>query len=241
MRIAVVSDVHGNLPALESAVIDARRNGAELILGAGDWVGYGPFPAEVVEYLRDNKISCISGNYDIKAIEAKRNPRRFSEKLRPFKWEVLDWTRRQLKKPHVTWLKKLPAKLELEPVAGIVMMVCHGFPGDNEGRVFPDITAETLDRITGGHPPRILVAGHTHIPFVRRIGDNLVINAGSTGQPVDGDTRPAYCLLEIDPGKEPSGRIIRFEYPLATLLSAIDRTQLPRWLRDDFSKGFKRK
>lgn len=241
MRLAVVSDVHGNLPALESALSDARRNGAEVILGAGDWVGYGPFPGEVVEHLRDNRIPCISGNYDMKVLQAEKNPEPFRLKMKPFKWQILQWTIRHLNPEHLTWLAGLPATLDLEPVDGCRLHVCHGLPQNNEGRLYPGRSMDELNSITSGFPPDILVAGHTHVPFSEYVGGCLVVNTGSAGQPVDGDPRPAYCLIDIVSGRPPEARIVRFNYPIRILLSALEQTGLPAGLQEDFTHGVKRK
>lgn len=241
MKIAVISDIHANLPALMSAMADARQRGAGIIAGAGDWVGYGPCPAEVVDYLRDNAIPCISGNYDIKVLLAKDNPLHFKCKMKPYKWEVLDWTLNRLDDRHVKWLANLPGILDIEPVPGNRVMICHGWPHDNEGRIYPDITSDRLRFLTRDNVPRVLVAGHTHVPFVKRLDGCLVVNAGSAGQPVDGDQRPSYCLLNLTPEADPSAQIIRFEYPLIKLLDIMSKTDLPEWLIQDFALGTKRK
>lgn len=241
MRIAVISDIHGNLPALQEAIADACQKGADLLLGAGDWVGYGPFPDKVIEYLTDLAIPCVSGNYDVKTIHAGRHPERFAARMKPFKWDILKWTCDQLSSYHYDWLESLPELLDMEPVPGCRLLVCHGIPGDNEGRIYPDITSDKLAAITNDQPPRTLVAGHTHIPFVKTVNGCLVINAGSAGQPVDGDYRPAYCLIDFKTGQEPDAQIVRFDYPISILLNAIGRTRLPAGLREDYSRGIKRK
>jgi diadenosine tetraphosphatase ApaH/serine/threonine PP2A family protein phosphatase len=110
-----------------------------------------------------------------------------------------------------------------------------------EDAIYPSITPYGLKKKLAGTRPDILVCGHTHIPFVRRVAGALVVNCGSTGQPVDGDPRPAYALVKMEQGKPSSARIIRFDYPKAGLFRAIERSTLPRGLSADFSEGNKKK
>jgi diadenosine tetraphosphatase ApaH/serine/threonine PP2A family protein phosphatase len=91
----------------------------------------------------------------------------------------------------------------------------------------------------GDQRPDILVCGHTHIPFVKRIGGALIVNCGSAGQPVDGDPRPAYALVQAEAGARPRGRIVRFDYDPERTIAALQKTSLPKGLRKDFAEGSK--
>ena len=92
-----------------------------------------------------------------------------------------------------------------------------------------------------GESPDILVCGHTHLPFARRIGGTLVVNCGSAGQPVDGDPRPPYALIRIEKGSRPTGRIVRFSYPIGEVTAALERSSLPKRLIKDFTEGNKKR
>ena len=119
--------------------------------------------------------------------------------------------------------------------------MAHGSPISREDTVYPSVTRYALEKKLAGERPDILVCGHTHIPFIKKIAGINVINCGSTGQPVDGDPHPSYALLHLKQTGALSGRIIRFSYPQAELLRAIESSSLPHYLADDFiSCGKKR-
>lgn len=241
MKIAVISDIHGNLPALESALNMISGLSVDLILGAGDWVGYGPFPGEVIERLKAAGVKCIRGNYDVKVLNARKTPAAYSTKLKPYKWNILDWTLRKLSREHLKWIRSLPDSRELAPVQNCCIRMFHGSPEGNEGRIYPSITDRAIAAMSNEPLPDILIAGHTHIPFVKEVEGCLIMNPGSTGQPVDGDPRPTFGLLEINEKGLPFGRIIRFDYPEKTLQAALKQAGLPKWLAKDFQTGKKRK
>ena len=241
MKIAVISDIHGNLPALEAALSLINDHNVDMILGAGDWIGYGPFPTEVIDRLKTAGVKCIRGNYDVKAINAIKNPENYVKKLKMHKWSVLKWTVNQLKPAHVKWIRSLPDSRELEPIKNCTIRMFHGSPEGNEGRIYPSITGRAIASMSNEPLPDVLIAGHTHIPFVKEVDGCLIMNPGSAGQPVDGDSRPTFGLLEINEKGLPFGQIIRFDYPEKTLLAAIERAGLPKWLARDFQTGKKRK
>ena len=105
--------------------------------------------------------------------------------------------------------------------------------------IYPSITLQGLEAKLGDRRPDIVVCGHTHIPFVKRIGRTLVVNCGSAGHPVDGDPRPTYALVHTEPGAAPRGRVVRFEYDRNRTIAMLKESSLPKALRKDFLEGTK--
>ena len=240
MLIAFISDVHGNLPALNAAVADAKAQGVNKIICAGDITGYGPFPSEVCNYLEENKIPTISGNYDCKVLNVIQQGKEIAAKMPKKKRELLFWTAKHIKKPAQRFLEGLPAMLEEELQVGRKLLVVHGSPMSNDDDIYPSITNVGLALKLGDKQPEILVCGHTHIPFIKRIGGVLIINCGSAGQPVDGDPRPSYAILSADENAI-RGHIVRFGYDMNNIVIALKKTALPKGLQKDFTEGSKRR
>jgi len=241
MIAAFLSDIHGNLPALEAALTDARACGAEKIYCAGDITGYGPFPTEVCHLLAEKQITAIVGNYDAKALEALKRPADFRSSMKPGKWKILEWTCAHLDGEAQRFLSGLPAVHRERLAEKFDLLMVHGSPLSAEDAIYPSITTYGLKNKLVGERPDILVCGHTHIPFVKRVAGIIVVNCGSAGHPVDGDPRPAYALVKVLEGKPLSGRIIRFDYPKEEVVRTIERSSLPRSLGKDFNEGNKKR
>ncbi|HTY81991.1 MAG TPA: metallophosphoesterase family protein [Dehalococcoidales bacterium] len=240
MLIAFISDVHANLPALQAAVADAKKRGATRIICAGDITGYGPFPDGVCDFLHDGKIESISGNYDIKVLDVIKNGKSAVAGLQKKKKAVVVWTAKNLKKTSRQYLKDLPESIEEELPGGHKLLVVHGSTISNDDDIYPSITANGLKTKLKSARPDILVCGHTHIPFIKRVGAMLVINCGSAGHPVDGDPRPAYAILSIE-GAKTSASIVRFAYNVKKVVVALKKTSLPKGLQKDYVEGTKRR
>ncbi len=241
MIAAFISDIHGNLPALEAALADARHRGADKLYCAGDMTGYGPFPREVCRILEREPITSIIGNYDIKVLAAIHCSAELKKRMKPGKWKILEWTCGQMDSEAQGFLSSLPS-LHHETLAGCFeLLMVHGSPVSVDDTIYPSITPYGLKKKLVGTRPDILICGHTHIPFVRRVAGTLIVNCGSTGLPVDGDPRPAYALVNVAQGKPPSARIIRFGYPKEELFRAMQRSTLPGGLSADFSEGIKQR
>jgi len=240
MLIALLSDIHGNLPALKAAVGEAKTLGATQIICAGDIIGYGPFPNEVCEYLKTNEIRSISGNYDIKVLDVIKHGKSAVESMQKKKRELVIWTAKHLDKTSQCFLRDLPPSLEEVLPGGRNLLVVHGSPVSNDDDIYPSITPKGLETKLNNTRPDILVCGHTHIPFVKKVGGMLVVNCGSAGQSVDGDPRPSYAIISVDE-KSVSGRIIRFEYDINETIKALKNTSLPKTLQKDFLEGSKRR
>ena len=241
MLIVCFSDIHGNLPALEAAASDAKARGAERIYCAGDLTGYGPFPDEVCTFLRKNKIPSVAGNYDLKVIDNARLGKSAAVKIPPKKRKILRWTTKNLSGGSLRYLAGLKRQLVINLPGKERLMIVHGSPDSPDDTIYPSVTERGVMAKLGKGRPDVLVCGHTHIPFVKRISGVLVINCGSTGYPVDGDARPAYALISLSKGLPPRARIIRFEYDLERTLSALAGTSMPGSLRKDFALGIKRR
>jgi putative phosphoesterase len=238
MLIACISDIHGNLPALEASVGDAIKRGADRMICAGDMTGYGPFPDEVCLFLKKRRIPTIIGNYDQKVIEVTKRGDSFTGGMKPKKLEILLWAVTHLHKEAQIYLSGLPERLSLR-FGGHTLLVVHGSPISMDDAIYPSITRKGLETKLIGIEPKILVCGHTHIPFVKWVGGILVVNCGSAGHPVDGDPRPAYALVRVASGVRPQGRIVRFDYDRNRTIAALEKSSLPKGLRKDFAEGTK--
>ncbi len=241
MIAALLSDIHGNLPALRAAVADAEARGAERFFCAGDLTGYGPFPSEVCRLVAERRMAGVLGNYDGKVLEAIENPAAFEKAMKPAKWRILDWTRTNLDRKARGFLAALPPVHRETLPGGFALLLVHGSVLSADDAVYPSLTSRGLKTKLGGERPDIFVCGHTHIPFARRIGGVLVVNCGSAGHPVDGDPRPTYALLRIAGLGAPSARIVRFDYPKGEVLAALAKTPLPKSLSRDYEEGNKRR
>lgn len=237
--IAFLSDIHGNLPALEAALKDARARGASRIFCAGDLTGYGPFPKQVCWKIQEEKIPAILGNYDRKVLEVLAEGKSAAAGMKPKKREILLWAANRLGGRSGRFLGRLPERLSFRLDEGTRILIVHGSPLSDDDPIYPSITARGLAVKLGGASPDLLICGHTHIPFARRVEGILVVNCGSAGQPVDGDPRPAYALVRTEPGVAPRASIVRFEYDRDRILRELAQTDLPKALGRDFALGTK--
>ena len=239
MLIAFLSDIHGNLPALEAAVVDAKARGAGKIVCAGDLTGYGPFPEGVCRFLEERRIPSIIGNYDRKVIDVTNQGSSAAAGMKQKKRKILLWTGAHLDDRSRRYLAGLPEHLTLRLPGGHHLLVVHGSPLSMDDAIYPSITRRGLEAKVGGVRPDVLVCGHTHIPFVKRIGGVLIVNCGSAGHPVDGDPRPAYALVR--PKRAPCHEDASFGSS-TTETGRSKPSRRPRCLKElqkDFAEGAK--
>ncbi len=218
--IGVISDIHGNLPALE-AVLEAMGE-VSTILCAGDIVGYNPYPREVIDMVISRGIVCIRGNHD-RAVLGEDYSR-----FNPYAAAAARWTRRQLDSRYLSFLESLPDSKILR-VEGMKIAIHHGSPWDEDMYVYPDMVTEEYLRFDN---PDILVLGHTHVPFIKKSPSGIVLNPGSVGQPRDGDWRASYAIIDGD-----EVRIHRVEYDVDEVYMRILDTNLPEFLGERLYSG----
>jgi putative phosphoesterase len=227
MRVALVSDVHGNLTALEAVIADIRRRGVDLVVHGGDLALMGPRPGEVVDRIRELGWPGVVGNTDEllwRPEEHERQLRR-APRLAPllellFETYAPD-TRERLGAERLTWLRRLPAEYR-----GEALTVVHARPNDLWRAPMPDADDDELVDAYASLRSTHVGYGHIHRPFARRVDGLTVANAGSVGLPWDGDPRAAYLLIEDgDP------TVIRVEYDVdqeARALRALGHPDVDR-------------
>jgi predicted phosphodiesterase len=224
MRIAVLCDIHGNLPALQAVLVEVEGAGVDLVVFGGD-VAAGPMPVETIEVLAAyaGPARFVRGNADRQMVES------FDGVPRAGNPSDL-WLASVLKRTHRDFLSTFEPSVEVV-VDGLGLVVCchAGLDSDEVPIITPgtpdDVIAEALASARG----RLMVAGHTHMQFDRRVAGGRMVNAGSVGKPY-GDQPGAYWAL-----LGPEVEFRRTEYDFAAAAEAVRRTTIPQhdeWAAD---------
>jgi putative phosphoesterase len=196
-RIAVVTDLHANLPALEAALQGIEELATDTLYCGGDLVGYGPHPNEVCALVEDRSIPTIYGNYDYAiARELEDCGCAYIDRHdREIGQLSVDWTLAHRNEHSKAFMHDLPFDLRFE-LAGKRVRLVHGSPRKVNEYLFEDKPARTFERIAALADCDVLVFGHTHKPWVHEYGGALFVNCGSVGKPKDGDPRASFAVLE---------------------------------------------
>lgn len=224
-RIAALSDVHGNLAALEAVIGDIAREKPDRIVVAGDLVLNGPEPAAVVDALRATSASgtaVIAGNTDVAVADF--------DYAAAFPWmtdgvpdaiaAAAEWAHDELGDERVEWLRALPSERRVRTTDDTLVLVCHASPGSQtsgfDQNLDPSVTIERLARTDA----RVIICGHTHLPEVRDLGFKVIVNTGSAGYVFDGDATASWALIDIDDG-DVTAEIRRTEFDTLAVANAI--------------------
>lgn len=231
MRIAVLADVHGNLPALDAVLAHLEAQGrAEEVWVLGDLAVFCPYPVQVLERLRAlPRVRFLQGNTDRYLVTGER-PRRIAED--ESQWSGMAallkerdanfrWTLEQLNYERYSFLRDLPYLQRLDLVAyGAILGVHASFVSDELG-IWPATTNGELRDLLDGIDARLLLCGHTHHQLDRSLGEVRVVNPGSVGLPLDGDQRAAYAILEVESdGCEVA--LHRVDYDVGEVIAKLD-------------------
>jgi predicted phosphodiesterase len=188
VRVAVFSDIHGNIRGLDACLEDLRlQGGAGAIVGAGDFCMDGARSREVLERLREVGARCISGNTDRYITDDAS--RYENEKANGIRWQ-----RAQIGEEWVAWLRALPATISLGEAPN-ELLVCHANPKNDDEHVWPDASDAQLERLFGDTSARAIAFGHLHLPYVRMWRGKMLVDVASAGLPKDGDERVNYAIF----------------------------------------------
>ncbi|MDD4127130.1 MAG: CHAD domain-containing protein [Methanomicrobium sp.] len=197
LRIALIGDVHANLPALEAVLLDAKERGATAILNTGDFVGYGAFPDEVISILRKNHIISVIGNYDISVLKegVKKDKNRFGNRSKRL---AMKWAYENISDENKLYLKSLPKYIRIN-LNNKSLYLTHGSPESIEEYINEETPLLRLKELSKIADSDIVISGHSHEPFAKEVNKKWFINTGSVGRPEDGDPRACYALLTFEP------------------------------------------
>ncbi len=189
MRVALFSDVHGNLRALEACLDDlSGQGGADSIVGAGDYCMDGPRPREVLERLHALGAVCVRGNTDRSIGEPGSDAEDDDDVAH------VAWQRAQLGAEWTSRLAALPFSHRIGEGTQALLVV-HASPTSDEEHIWPDADDAFLERVTEGVAERTIAFGHLHLPYARVWRERLLVNVASAGLPKDGDARAGYAIL----------------------------------------------
>jgi putative phosphoesterase len=222
IRLAIVSDIHGNLTALEAVVADIERRGVDRVLHGGDLALAGCQPTEVIDRVRELGWDGIVGNTDEllwrpeeRAVQERKAPR-LSDLLSVLFGDYAPATRELLGAERIAWLRLLPAEHREDD-----LVLLHASPGDLWRAPPPDAEDSVLAATYDSCAAKRVVYGHIHRPYVRQVGALTVANSGSVGSPFDGDPRASYLLVDDEM------EVIRVEYDIEREVSLLLNSGYP--------------
>lgn len=250
MKIAIFSDIHGNLFALQAVLADIRARRVDMVFCGGDLVGYGAFPNEVISLIRENHIPTIMGNYDqgIGHDSDDCGCAYRDELSRELGKKSVAWTRAKVTAENKSYLRNLSERISLK-INGRKILMVHGSPRKINEYLFADRPIASIIRLFEAEDVEIITCGHTHLPYVHDLiveegletvtqadgkrvnrikpgGRYILINTGSVGFPKDGDPRAGYALVDF----QDSGigyEVIRVSYDVEAMARAVEQSGLP--------------
>jgi putative phosphoesterase len=231
-RVAIVTDIHANLQALEAALARIEELEIERIYCGGDLVGYGPHPNEVCALLSERRVPTIYGNYDYAIARDLEDCGCFypTPRDRELGEQSIAWTLAHTGQQSKDFMRELPFDLRFELGRKRVRLV-HGSPRKVNEYLLEERAASTFERIAAIADCDVLAFGHTHKPWIREHADVLFVNCGSVGKPKDGDPRASFAVLEPASGQV-RVTIERVDYDADTVATEMRHVGLPDELAD---------
>lgn len=225
MKLAVIGDIHSNIYALENVLKDIETKNVDFIVSTGDLVGYLPYPNEVIQLIRENKILAIQGNHDKhiasyhnitdEEIETLSDERIQSSASAIYtSWKITDENR--------NYLKNLPDKVTLL-CNGFKILIVHGSPRKIDEYLYEE--KEIISQIAESVEEDIIICGHTHIPYFTKCDHKFFINAGSVGKPRHGNSKSTYALIQIA-NENVNCETIEVDYEVQKMINAINENRM---------------
>jgi putative phosphoesterase len=241
-KIAIFSDVHGNLPALKTVLNDIDLKKADQVYCLGDLVDFAPWSNEVVELVRSLKITCLMGNHDERIA--------FDHEVIPLakhgntetlaRISAIRHTKNTISPANKAYLAGLPGQLKLIfHINGkdLNIHLVHASVNSNDEYIYEDHDLKELSGHLERHQTDILVMGHTHQSYIRKLPfqnkdfEQLVINCGSVGRTKEDKPLATYLLLNVEQDAV-TAEIIKLAYPIEETIAAIRESDIPDYYAD---------
>ncbi len=241
MRVAVFSDIHSNIDALDAVLEDAASWGAQSFFVAGDIVGYGASPEKCIKRLIEINAQCVAGNHDLGVLE--KTP---IDKFNHAAQTAIIWTREKLSKQSLQFLKSLPLTIQTDKIA----LAHANFTQPELWEYVSSLTRAGAEFENYQSP--LGIVGHSHVPFIVKKAngewpmqifktntkflesERVFVNVGSVGQPRDGDPRSCYLRIDMDLNEI---SLIRLAYDIKAAQEKIKKARLPEVLAFRLSRG----
>jgi len=198
MKIAILSDIHGNLDALESVIQDIQKQEIKDIFICGDLAMAGPQPIETIDYINELakqfNMSIIQGNTDemiVKTTGQKDDPYIPPNEIMA---DALKYAKKILRQDQIQFLANLPFSKHIE-IEKLKILLVHGSPRKNNEDIMPDMPKDKLEEVFNGIEEDIIFCGHTHLPVIYELGKQKVVNVGSVGRPFTETPDASYAVL----------------------------------------------
>ncbi len=226
MRIAVFSDIHGNIHALNAVRYDIEREALDRVYCLGDLVGYGAFPNEVIETIQSWGVPTIMGNYDdgVGFDKDECGCAYTDPEMKKLGDKSLMWTREVVTPENKAVLRSLLPNIRFEE-GGKEFLLVHGSPRKLNEYVYEDRPLFSLEHIAKSAEADVLIFGHTHLPYAKEVAGVLLVNDGRVGKPKDGDVRAGYVILDL--ADQVNVEFRRVSYDVAAAASAVRESGLP--------------
>lgn len=233
LNIAVISDIHGNLPALKAVLEDIDTHDVSQLYCLGDLTDAAPWHNEVIGLVRQLRIPTIMGNHDERIAfdhpvypQKKHSPVEQAARL-----QAINYTKETITAENKTFLASLPRSIRLD-FGGYKILLVHGSPGSNEEYLYETHPEAALLPFFDEHQADMIVGGHTHLSYIRSLsGEKMMVNAGSAGRTKEQDGMATYLLLQVDEGQV-TPVIRKVAYPLEETLRGIRESVIPDFYAD---------
>lgn len=237
MKILLISDIHGNYPALAAVSRQVQPLACEHILNCGDTTVYAPFPNETIDWLRQHKVFSIRGNTDDKVVKLLRG-KAFKKPAKPEKRIMYTSTAAMLSAQNIKFLLALKKKkmLQLGPTC---VGLFHGSPADHDELLFAETQEERFQQLARATSCQVVITGHSHSPYHKYVGGVHFINPGSVGRMFDGRPEASYAILELAQTTVTVSHH-RCPYDVETVVRALREHQLPAIYAEMFRTATKR-
>ena len=200
MKIAIISDIHGNLEALTAVINDIEQENVDNVFVCGDLAMAGPNPVEVIDTLQklaENKdLTFVLGNTDEMILKANENDCTDylpgDETMRA----ALTYTQQVLDEKQIEFIRDIPEQ-QVVMVDSLSVLIVHGSPRNIGENITPELDENVMKQMLEGHNENIIFCGHTHLPVIHKINNQTVVNAGSVGRPFTDNPLACYAVLEI--------------------------------------------